>query len=354
MERGRLRAQTQLTEWRAARVAGLQLRELGAADLGTRPDTQAIRDRVRHWLAAALPLHPDDGGVPAVERAKIGDLLAELGDPRFDPERLYLPADPDLGFVRIPADPAFCIGTRRADRKRVVKAAGDNLSDDEINDTLTPTPEFWIARYPVTVAQFRTFVEADDNDGFVLGDTDALRDPETRPVRWVSWPEARAYADWLQRRLQVSSVFDKHAIAGWVRQHGWTLALPGEREWEKAARGGGDRAVFPWGDTADAERGNYDDTGIADTSAVGSFPGNSFGLHDMVGNVWEWTRTEHGAPYSAPELEASTESSATVVRGGGWLYPRFAARCAYRSGDPLVGRSGDLGFRVVLCCSPVR
>lgn len=341
-------------EWRAARVAGLQLRELGVADLMTLPDTQAILDRVRHWLAAALPLHPDDGGLPAVERAKLGDLLAELGDPRFDPERLHLPADPDLGFVRVPADPHFRIGTRRADRKRVAKAAGKDPSDDEINDTLTPTPEFWIARYPVTVAQFRAFVEADDNGGFVLADADALRDPETRPVLWVSWPEARAYADWLQRRLQVSSVFDKHAIAGLVREQGCTLALPHERVWEKAARGGGNRAVFPWGDTADAERGNYDDTGIADTSAVGSFPGNGFGLHDMVGNVWEWTRTEHGAPYSAPEPEASTESSAIVVRGGGWYDPRFAARCAFRHWAPPGDRDDPLGFRVVLCCSPVR
>ena len=342
-------------QWKCVEMAGLMLREQNANTLQSNTGKPAaVSRRVRHWLAAALPVHPDDGGLPAVERAKLGDLLAELGDPRFDPELLHLPADPDLGFVRIPADPDFRIGTRRADRKRVAKVAGHDPSDDEINDALTPTPEFWIARYPVTVAQFRAFVEADDNGGFVLADADALRDPETRPVRWVSWPEARVYADWLQRRLQVSSVFDKHAIAGLVREQGWMLALPDERVWEKAARGGGDRAVFPWGDTADAERGNYDDTGIADTSAVGSFPGNGFGLHDMVGNVWEWTRTEYGAPYSAPEPEASTESSAIVVRGGGWGDRRFAARCACRVRGHPVDRGLDLGFRVVLCCSPVR
>jgi formylglycine-generating enzyme required for sulfatase activity len=341
-------------QWAQAQMAGLQLAELGVAALNSRADTKTILKHVRHWLAAALPIHPDDGGLPAVERAKIGDLLAELGDPRFEPERLYLPADPDLGFVRIPADPDFRVGSRRAERKRVAKAAGDNPSDHEINDALTPTPEFWIARYPVTVAQFRAFVEADDNGGFELVDADALRDPETRPVRWVSWEEARAYADWLQRRLQVSSVFDNHAIAGWVRQHGWTLALPGEREWEKAARGGGDLTVFPWGDTVDAERANYDETGIADTSAVGCFPGNGFGLHDMVGNVWEWTRTEYGADYSAPERKAHAESDAIVVRGGGWGGPRSAARCACRDWNHPDLRVNPLGFRVVLCCSPVR
>jgi formylglycine-generating enzyme required for sulfatase activity len=340
-------------EWQLARLAGLQLAELGVRALNAREDTRAILDHVRHWLVAALPLHPSEGGLPAVERAKIGDLLSALGDPRFDPARLFLPADPDLGFVQVPADPDFRIGTRSGDRGRVAEVTGAEVPDDEINDALTPTPEFRIARYPVTVAQFRAFVEAEDNDDFVLEDPDALSDPDTRPVRWVSWHDANAYVDWLQRRLQTSSVFDGHPIAALVREQGWRLMLPSERMWEKAARGGLDRAVFPWGDTPDPERSNYADTGIENSAAVGVFPSNAFGLSDMVGNLWEWTFSPYRVPLSASEREAQSEE-AVFVRGGGWLDHRSVARCAFRGSVHTDVLSYGLGFRVVLCCSPVR
>ena len=332
-------------QWKCAEMAGLMLREQNANTLQSNTGKPAaVSRRVRHWLAAALPVHPDDGGLSAVERTKIGDLLAELGDPRFDPERLHLPADPDLGFVRIPADPDFRIGTRRADGKRVAEATGQDVDEDEINDTPTPTPEFWVARYPVTVAQFRAFVE---DSGVSLGDARALRDADTRPVCCVSWDEANAYAAWLQRQLREASVFHAHPVAALVRVHGWQVMLPSERVWEKAARGGREGAVFPWGDMPDSDRANID---IGNTSAVGAFPPNDDGLYDMVGNAWEWTRTAHGAAYSAPEPEASSESDYIVVRGGGWVAPRSTDRDGAYHGI----RGNLLGFRVVLCCSPVR
>jgi formylglycine-generating enzyme required for sulfatase activity len=139
----------------------------------------------------------------------------------------------------------------------------------------TPTPEFYIARYPVTVAQFRAFVEA---TGFAIGDADALADPDSRPVRWVSWHEALAWCDWLNEVLTSAPAFAGSPVARLVREHGWRVALPSELEWEKAARGGLSGAVFPWGDDADPNRGNYDDSKIGDTSAVGCFAANDFGL----------------------------------------------------------------------------
>lgn len=81
-------------------------------------------------------------------RALAGDRLAALGDPRFDSQRHFLPDEPNLGFVRIPADPEFRIGTRRADRLRVKAMIGNDVGDNEINDATTPTREFYIARDP--------------------------------------------------------------------------------------------------------------------------------------------------------------------------------------------------------------
>jgi formylglycine-generating enzyme required for sulfatase activity len=106
-------------------------------------------------------------------------VLAALGDPRFDAGRFHLPADDNLGFVHVPANPAFVIGTRAADRSRVEATLGESIRDDEINDEPVGTGEFWIARYPVTVAQFRAFVQ---DTGLAPRDLNALRDPDNRPM----------------------------------------------------------------------------------------------------------------------------------------------------------------------------
>ena len=341
-------------DWTCARLAGQQLQEIGLGAIRKGERTRAIAERVAGWLAESLPVHPDEGGLPAVQRARAGDLLARLGDPRFDPERFYLPADDELGFVQIPADPGFRIGTRKAHAKRVSEVLGYDIDRNEINDEPTPTRDFYIARYPVTVAQLRAFVEA---EGFALEYADALWDPDNRPVRRVSWHEALAYCVWLNAMLAGSPALAGTQPARLVREQGWQVALPSELEWEKAARGGLADVVFPWGDTPDADRANYDDSGIDGTSAVGCFPANGVGLYDMVGNLFEWTRSRY-APYryrSAAGREAMGPggNERLVVRGGSWGFRRVNARCAYRSWDPPDDRYGYLGFRVVLRAAPV-
>ncbi|MBE2260380.1 MAG: SUMF1/EgtB/PvdO family nonheme iron enzyme [Rhodobacteraceae bacterium] len=279
---------------------------------------------------------------------------AALGDPRFDQERFWLPADEMLGFVRIAADPEFRIGTRKVDVERVAKIVGREVDDREINDAPTPTPEYLIARYPVTVAQFRAFVEAAH---YEVGDADALRDPDSRPVCLVSWHEAIAYCRWLHEQLAASRLIEGSDPGRLVRQHQWRVALPSELEWEKAARGGLLDAVFSWGNDVDPARANDDDSGVGDTSAVGSFSANDFGLHDMIGNVFEWTRSLY-KPYSyhpddgREDLQAA-DNVERVVRGGSWVDPRGSARCACRFRNVPVDRNYILGFRVVLRSSPV-
>ena len=352
----RARRQPDAVDWTCALLAGMQLQEIGLGAINKRERTRAIAARVADWLAASLPVHPDDGGASAVQRAQAGEVLVALGDPRFDPDHFYLPADDMLGFVRIPADPEFRIGTRKADAKRVAGIFGYDVDEDELNDALTPTPEFYIARYPVTVVQFRAFVEA---TGFEIGDADALRDPDSRPVRWVSWHEARAYCEWLNNELATSPVLAQSETARLVRDGQWRVALPSELEWEKAARGGLPDAVYAWGDTPDPNGANYADSGTVTTSAVGCFPANGFGLHDTIGNVWEWTRSLWVAyPYDPDDpkredLDAGNDKS-RVVRGGAWDDGRGLARCAYRSRTPPGGRSGRIGFRVVLRSAPIR
>uniref|UniRef100_UPI00260550B8 SUMF1/EgtB/PvdO family nonheme iron enzyme n=1 Tax=Accumulibacter sp. TaxID=2053492 RepID=UPI00260550B8 len=350
-------------DWSCALLAGLQLLEIGLGAINKRDRTRRIAERVADWLAASLPVHPQDGGMPARQRAQAGDVLAALGDPRFDPKHLYLPADDRLGFERVSADPNFKIGTRKTDAKRVAKIIDYEVDDNEINDALTPTPEFYIARYPVTVAQFRTFVEA---TAFKIGDADALSDPNNRPVRWVSWHEALAYGDWLNDQLAHSPAFEGNEMARRVRESGWRVTLPSELEWEKAARGGLRDAVFSWGDEPDPNRANGGESEIGDTSTVGCFPANGFGLYDLVGNVWEWTRSLWGTDWEKPTFgypydpnDAKREDLAAedkiirVLRGGSWYLNRDGARCAYRFRIHPDPRFEHSGFRVVLRPPPV-
>ncbi|MFB1490063.1 MULTISPECIES: SUMF1/EgtB/PvdO family nonheme iron enzyme [unclassified Thiocapsa] len=350
-------------DWRCALMAGLQLREIGLGAVDTRDRTRAIKTRVAGWLAASLPVHPDDGGMPAPVRALAGDVLAALGDPRFDPDRFHLPADDWLGFVHVPADPAFRIGTRYSDAQRIAEVVGHEIPEYELNDALTPTSDFFIARYPVTVAQFRAFLEA---TGCRPRDVDALRDTESRPVRWIDWQEVLAYCRWLHQQLACAPELEGCAAANLVRGKAWQVALPSELEWEKAARGGQLDTIFSWGDDPNPERANYTNSAIGDTSVVGCFPPNGFGLHDLLGNTWEWTRSlwgkdfrppDFGYPYdpadSTREVLEARDDVFRVVRGGAWGSRQDLARCAYRLANRPDNRYYSLGFRVVLRASPV-
>jgi formylglycine-generating enzyme required for sulfatase activity len=98
----------------------------------------------------------------ASERCQVGDVLGQLGDPRFRPDAWYLPDEPLLGFVGIPAGP-FLMGSKK----------GNHLAyDNEMPQRKITLPLYYIARYPVIIAQFKAFV---DDSGDTLGDEDSLR-----------------------------------------------------------------------------------------------------------------------------------------------------------------------------------
>ncbi len=297
-----------------------------------------------------------------IQRARVGDALARWGDPRFDPRQFYLPADAMLGFIRIPADPEFRIGTRTKNAMRFGKIVNDTIPVYEINDAFTPTSEFYVGRYPVTVAQLKAFVDAEK---YELAEANALRDPDNRPARYVNWYEALAYCEWLNKILATAPIFKRYEVAQLVRGGLWRVTMPSELEWEKAARAEHRDSVFSWGNKPDPNRANYEYTKIGETSAVGCFPANGLGLYDMIGNVGEWTRSLWGTDYARPDcaypfwredrecesLDAA-DTLLRVVRGGSYVNQHDYARCACRSSSLPFGRADDRGFRVVLSSVP--
>jgi len=209
------------------------------------------------------------------------------------------------------------------------------------------------------------------------------------PVVGVMWYEALAFCRWLTERWQAQ---------GWLPP-GYTVQLPSEAEWEKGARGGlvlPEKAViqaireiggtlgtlgtlgnlkletqnseltprrFPWGDGPfDAEHLNGEVTKLGGTSGVGCFLlGQSvYGCEEVVGNVWEWTRSlwGFGYPYTLEgdrgrEDLTAGERTGQVIRGGSYLRNETETRCAFRYWYYPRGRRDYFGFRVVLSPSRV-
>jgi formylglycine-generating enzyme len=196
---------------------------------------------------------------------------------------------------------------------------------------------------------------------------------DRHPVTHVAYADALAYAQWAGK------------------------GLPTEAEWEYAARGGLDGAVYAWGDDfapdgeqlANTWQGEFPWQNLAldgyeGTSPVGAFPPNGYGLHDMAGNVWEWTsdffRPRHpadaaraccaprnprvspagGSPAGGSQPEGSTAEGSTimaagiprrVIKGGSHLCaPNYCLRYrpAARQGEAIDTSTGHIGFRCVL------
>ena len=158
-----------------------------------------------------------------------------------------------------------------------------------------------------------------------------------RPVINVNWDEAAAYARWLSE------------------QTGHTYRLPTEAEWEYAARAG-TVSHFWWGNEPVAEgRANCFDCGSqwdgVKTAAVGSFPANSVGLHEIAGNVMEWVQDCYLPDYQVASTVGAavnlTPCDVRVVRGGSYSDPLDTLRSAARSRRVPQSRIDNLGFRVV-------
>jgi len=241
------------------------------------------------------------------------------------------------------------VRSRDGARMKLIPAGEFLMGDDQGTDEERPAHPVWVDAFymdvhEVTNAQYRRFVEATgwrEPVGFVKIDGRLRRDfrlwadprfnQPQQPVVCVKWSDAVAYCEWVGARL------------------------PTEAEWERAARGGLVGKKYPWGDEEPTGRANVGGKGPV---AVGSYPANGFGLHDMAGNVWEWcadwldsgyyTRSPRRNPTGPPD------GRHRLVRGGGWLQGPFEVRCAARhhgcdtSNPEAYPMYGWWGFRCAL------
>ncbi len=257
---------------------------------------------------------------------------------------------------------------------------GRNLSSyDETPCTITLTQPFYLSQFETTVGQFRRFVQTtnyvtdiEKSGGGNAHDDKAVwkHRPGTswlkpgfagafdlkdhHPVVHVSHADSLAFCAWLQKQLKNPK-----------RAYG----LPTEAQWEWACRAGS-ASRFWWGSAEDAtgKVANVGDRSLKKMhpawpraimpmddghtflAPVGSYSANAFGLHDMLGNVWEFCSTRYG-PYPKKHAVDPGDLDAKrgfAVRGGGWSNIPADVRCASRNADPPHFGHSNLGFRVAI------
>jgi formylglycine-generating enzyme required for sulfatase activity len=312
-----------------------------------------------------------------------------------------------MEFCYVPPGP-FWMGMDQEGRKEISRRWKVEQEGSYRETKLTHG--FWIARHPVTVAQFNLFVENRGyreerwwteavqaglwKDGKIAsqfwdpkmdevgeewrdrpGDSGPRFLIPNHPIVDVNWYEVMAFCRWLHHRV------------AWPK--GLHLGLPSEAEWEKAARGGeqvltqglvssparglimpdqpaclpNDRARsrFPWGDNFEVTLANCYETKIEAPSATGCFTRGAgpCGAQDLAGNVWEWTRSLWGTHGQKPQFAypydpkddrenaMAPRDCARVLRGGSWGSNADGARCASRGRNDPDGRYWNVGFRVV-------
>lgn len=207
----------------------------------------------------------------------------------------------------------------------------DDGRDDERPVHRVRLDAFRIARCQVTNAEYDAFWRATSGSAPPYRREPAFDDP-CHPVVAVSWFDAVAYCQWL------------------AAASGIPIRLPTEAEWELAARGGIESAMYPWGNATFAQRTSYGDRWKHGPEPVGTAEPNGFGLYDFCENVHEWCSDWYDARYydvSPPRNPKGPEAgSRRASRGGSWRHHIKVSRCAARSSIPPEFRYADYGFRI--------
>jgi formylglycine-generating enzyme required for sulfatase activity len=236
-----------------------------------------------------------------------------------------------LDMVLIPGG-SFLMGSPEDELERL---------DREGPQHTVTVPSFCMGKYPITQAQWRVVAGLPQLERELNLDPSDFKGDD-RPVENVSWDDATEFC---ARLSQLT---------------GREYRLPSEAEWEYACRAS-TTTPFHFGETITTDLANYDGNYIygrgpkgiyrKETTPVGTFPPNVFGLYDMHGNVWEWCADHwhgnyEGAPIDGSAWLSEGKNANRLLRGGSWVgYPEYC-RSAYRVSSTRVYRDFSYGFRV--------
>ncbi|GAB1544159.1 hypothetical protein NUACC21_68350 [Scytonema sp. NUACC21] len=257
------------------------------------------------------------------------------GQARFFVEKL--PFDVNLEMVEIPGG-TFRMGASETEE--------GSLDYERPRHQVTVQP-FFMGKYAVTQEQWEKVADFLPKVNRELKPHPSYFKGENRPVECVSWYDVEEFC----ARLS------KHT--------GKEYRLPSEAEWEYACRAG-TATPFHFGETITTQLANYDGnytygSGLKgeyreQSTPVGSFPPNAFGLYDMHGNVWEWCADSwHDSYEGAPadgRVWLNNNDNNRLLRGGSWYNLPVICRSASRDNPPKLGSSYVIGFRVVCGVAP--
>jgi|GEM_PF-3089628 len=239
-----------------------------------------------------------------------------------------LPGGISLDMMRIPSG-RFMMGQTETEKAELIRQVGEEDYNQyfagELPQHEVTLAAFWMGKYPITQAQWRAVaklpkekIDLDPDPSNFKGDK--------RPVENVSWFDAMEFCARLSAHSQR------------------TYTLPSEAQWEYACRAG-TTTPFHFGETITTDLANYNGNetfgsgpkGVfrGETTDVGSFPPNSFGLYDLHGNVWEWCLDHfhdsyEGAPTDGTAWVTGGDSGFRMLRGGSWDLNPWDCRCASR------------------------
>jgi len=213
--------------------------------------------------------------------------------------------------------------------------SNDGNEDERPQHTATIEKDFYIGRFEVTNIEYNEFIRATKKKTMIPPNWTT----DMQPAVGVSWDDANAYAAWLSDLTQKK------------------YRLPTEKEWEYAARAGATTRYY-WGDRdtshrKDAWRKEYPDNAHAYawiksnaediTHSVGEKKPNQWGLHDVLGNVWEWCSDAYTDNYNVP----AEEESLKIIRGGSWFSTPEELTLSHRGSNVTDFSGYSIGFRLV-------